>query len=167
MDKYCATCSETKNECEFHKRKASVDGLAAKCKSCQRDYDRARAHLPHRVEARNPKLNGVVGLYCVLDKDHPARTDIDVKSAYYKRNVNKVNKANSKYIANNPNKRKAQTAISNAIRDGEIVRCDCSICGKPNAEGHHPDYSKPLDVIWLCSSHHKQWHRDNGPGLNG
>jgi hypothetical protein len=25
-------------------------------------------------------------------------------------------------------------------------------------EAHHPDYSAPLDVVWLCSAHHKQAH---------
>ena len=31
-------------------------------------------------------------------------------------------------------------------------------CGKIG-EAHHPDYSKPLDVIWLCSEHHAQVHK--------
>lgn len=34
----------------------------------------------------------------------------------------------------------------------------CSICGDLNGQPHHPDYSKPLDVIWLCKKHHDQVH---------
>ena len=37
-------------------------------------------------------------------------------------------------------------------------REDCAVCGDTETEAHHEDYSKPLDVIWLCSSCHKQVH---------
>jgi hypothetical protein len=40
-----------------------------------------------------------------------------------------------------------------------LSRNPCSICGAERAEAHHPDYSKPLDVIWLCKTHHAQAHR--------
>lgn len=43
---------------------------------------------------------------------------------------------------------------------GKIKRKPCIICGM-KAEAHHPDYSKPLEVVWLCSFHHKEWHRNN------
>ena len=33
----------------------------------------------------------------------------------------------------------------------------CNICGK-KADAHHEDYSKPLDVMWLCRQHHIQRH---------
>lgn len=45
-----------------------------------------------------------------------------------------------------------------AVRYGKIKRQPCEICSKPEAEGHHTDYSKPLDVKWLCRQHHAQTH---------
>lgn len=56
----------------------------------------------------------------------------------------------------NPLKRKAHHAVSNAIRYGRLDRQPCW-CGE-KAEAHHPDYSRPLDVVWLCKIHHEQLH---------
>ena len=36
-----------------------------------------------------------------------------------------------------------------------IIRLPCQICGR-KAEAHHYDYNKPLDVLWLCRSHHRR-----------
>ena len=36
----------------------------------------------------------------------------------------------------------------------------CSQCGvEGRIEAHHPDYSKPLEVVWLCRIHHVEAHR--------
>ena len=36
----------------------------------------------------------------------------------------------------------------------------CELCGvKCKPEAHHPDYTEPLRVIWLCSPCHKQLHK--------
>lgn len=59
---------------------------------------------------------------------------------------------------NNKDKRIAQSAISNAIRDGRLKRQPCIICSLPDAEAHHPNYRKPLQVVWLCKKHHSQIH---------
>ena len=34
----------------------------------------------------------------------------------------------------------------------------CEVCGSKNVHGHHPDYSKPVEVVWLCPLHHAQLH---------
>lgn len=57
-----------------------------------------------------------------------------------------------------PEKRKARRKLYLAVKSGKLLRGDCSICGLPKAEAHHEDYSKPLDVIWLCRKHHKKLH---------
>lgn len=43
---------------------------------------------------------------------------------------------------------------------GRLKRSPCVICGDPQAEMHHPDYSKPLDIRWLCRRHHRELHRE-------
>jgi hypothetical protein len=61
-------------------------------------------------------------------------------------------------------KRTAQQALKSAVRDGKLVRQPCEACAKNGhvqygtSHGHHEDYSKPLEVIWLCSLHHRWVH---------
>jgi hypothetical protein len=57
-----------------------------------------------------------------------------------------------------PDKAIARYAVNNALRDGRLERQPCH-CGA-RAEAHHPDYSKPLDVVWLCRPHHRQLHSE-------
>ena len=59
-----------------------------------------------------------------------------------------------------PEKRKAQIIVMNAIKSGKLIRPDsCIICEKKCIpEGHHPDYSKPLEVIWVCKQCHTDYH---------
>jgi hypothetical protein len=57
--------------------------------------------------------------------------------------------------------RPTQQITSRAIRRGELVRQPCEVCGNPRSHAHHDDYSKPLEVRWLCAGHHKRWHCEN------
>lgn len=51
-----------------------------------------------------------------------------------------------------------------AIKRGDIKRLPCIICGKKKGLAHHPDYSKPLEVIFLCALHHKEIHKKSKSG---
>lgn len=54
-----------------------------------------------------------------------------------------------------PEKVKARSLLIRAIKSGKLKRLPCEVCGIEKSEGHHKDYSKPLDVEWLCSYHHR------------
>ena len=46
-----------------------------------------------------------------------------------------------------------------AINNGTLIRQPCSVCGSiNNIEAHHKDYSKALDVVWLCRDCHETLH---------
>lgn len=57
----------------------------------------------------------------------------------------------------NPEKVRARGMAANARRDGRLVKKPCEICGSvESVESHHDDYSKPLEVRWLCKKHHDE-----------
>lgn len=51
-----------------------------------------------------------------------------------------------------PEKVKAHSAAQ------KLIRQPCEICGETKVHAHHDDYSKPLDVRWLCVKHHTLHH---------
>ena len=79
--------------------------------------------------------------------------------AYSKTNAGKAKRvqANRDWMMRNPSKRTAQLKVGRAIREKKLLRRACEVCGS-RAQAHHDDYSKPLDVRWLCPKHHAAWH---------
>lgn len=64
--------------------------------------------------------------------------------------------------AKNPENRekiRARDTLNNAIKAGRLSKKPCIICGDEKVHGHHYDYSKPLDVKWLCRKHHIEEHK--------
>ena len=43
------------------------------------------------------------------------------------------------------------------LKRGLLVKKGCAVCGE-DAQMHHPDYDRPLDVVWLCKKHHRDIH---------
>ena len=65
---------------------------------------------------------------------------------------------------------KAQNMLEYAVRKGKVIRkYRCDSCGesgtfkdgRTSIQAHHQDYSKPLDVMWLCQRCHHKWHKEN------
>lgn len=57
----------------------------------------------------------------------------------------------------------ATSKVQTALLSGKIEPQPCEICGESRAYAHHDDYSKPLEVRWLCKRHHVEWHKNNKP----
>lgn len=66
------------------------------------------------------------------------------------------------YRAPSEEKRVARLAVTHAIEAGRLERKPCEVCGKV-AEAHHDDYSKPLEIRWLCRRHHARVHQRINP----
>ena len=106
---------------------------SAKCKEC----------VKRRVRARR---------YDLLSREKVLEYD-RMRSKEPRRKVYLL-EARRKRRTKYPQKYKAWAAVSNALRDGKLVRQPCVVCGEP-AQAHHEDYSKPLEVTWLCFRHHR------------
>jgi hypothetical protein len=50
----------------------------------------------------------------------------------------------------------ARQKLTMAVRSGDVIKMPCSVCGDDNSEAHHPDYDKPLEVVWVCRKHHEE-----------
>jgi hypothetical protein len=146
MLKVCVDCCQPKERSAFYRNSTNADGRFKWCKDCHkirliprmeaiRAYDRQRGQLPERkriVLARAPKYKG-----------KPYR---QIKAMR----------------ASHPEAAAARAALGNAVRDGRIVKpLVCEGCGAGGKlHGHHEDYSKPLEVDWLCSKCHGARHRE-------
>lgn len=53
----------------------------------------------------------------------------------------------------------ARDTLTQALVTGKVKKMPCEVCGIPESQGHHHDYNLPLDVKWLCQSHHSAEHR--------
>ena len=61
-------------------------------------------------------------------------------------------------------KNRANRILKRAVESGSVNKPEmCECCGIVPVEcGHHWDYSKPLDVYWLCRGCHRKVHTRSG-----
>ncbi len=52
----------------------------------------------------------------------------------------------------------ARAAARHAAQSGKLAKAPCEVCGASKVEAHHDDYSQPLNVRWLCRTHHREHH---------
>jgi hypothetical protein len=134
--KTCNKCGSSKELSEFYRDPGNSDGRMARCKDC------------HCLAAtlRQIKNADQIREYDRIRSKDPKRKEMTRK---YKRNAN----------LRNPQRSSAQQKVSYAVRTGRMIRMPCETCGTTEqVHAHHDDYSRPLDVRWLCRIHHTQHH---------
>lgn len=93
--------------------------------------------------------------------DHAAATG-RLKGAANPRWLGGVSNDNMRYrrrqVERHPVEEAARKAVRAAIAAGHLVRQPCEVCAAEKVQAHHDDYSKPLDVRWLCRPHHDEHH---------
>jgi len=71
-------------------------------------------------------------------------------------------KTNRNNILKFPYKQKARIKVRLALISGKMqkpVLCTNCLKIKKNLHAHHPDYNKPLEVVWLCPKCHSSAHK--------
>ena len=63
-------------------------------------------------------------------------------------------------MKNQQEQKKAYGRLHWAVESGQLTPPErCEDCSAPDSlVGHHEDYSKPLEVAWICHSCHTQRH---------
>jgi hypothetical protein len=145
------------------------------CKSCEREVPPSGFYASNLSRCKECVKAGVranradkIDYYRLYDRrryrDDDARKENARKSSASPAGVKSRVASIVRMKEAEPEKYRARNAVSNALRDGKIKRADgCFFCGDGGKlHAHHHDYSKPLDVFWLCPPCHGKLHVVNG-----
>lgn len=132
--KTCFKCQSLKPLSDFYRHANMADGRLNKCIDCAKKDARM---------VRSSKID----YYRAYDRERAA---LPHRQALAKRVF-------ANWIVEHKDRRAANIALGNAVKRGLVKKQPCWVCGE-KAVAHHPDYSRPLDVVWLCYAHHKQTH---------
>jgi len=151
MTKTCKTCGIEKDISEFSKGLRGLYGVRAHCKICCNLYKKQWGE-----ENRDRVI-------CYSRNWYQSNTDKALEAVKNWRDSNPGvrDEINKRYADRNPEKIKSHRIVHQAVRDGLLVKSRCP-CGSINVQGHHEDYSKPLEVVWLCPRCHTRLHIDRG-----
>lgn len=136
--KVCIKCRQEFAFDRFYRNSGMKDGRSNKCKECT------------KVDVRENRAKKIA-YYRDYDKARGSRKTLSQIREYRMKN---------------PDAYRAHNAVNNAIRDGKLKKkTECERCGSAgHIQGHHDDYSRPLDVMWLCAACHTQRHLELGWG---
>jgi hypothetical protein len=131
MSKRCTECQVVKRDTDFHVDNRSYSGRQSRCKECLL-----------KIQRKHYRVN-----YSKFLKDEGLAL------------------GGKKRVSRSKENNKCRESVKNithaAIRSGKIKKNPCEVCGDMQVDAHHCNYSRPLDVLWLCKLHHVEWHSRN------
>ena len=141
MKKQCNVCKKSLNISAFYfYKKWGI--YYSKCKKCclkqQKEY---YFKNPQKLQERRKK-------------DAERQRNIStVKRATYLKKWRAENKEKFRIMHN------AHALVAIALKNGKLIKNSCKVCGVTRVHAHHTNYSKPLEIQWLCNVHHKEAHK--------
>tara|TARA_R110000868_G_scaffold398485_1_gene671673 strand:+ start:87 stop:560 length:474 start_codon:yes stop_codon:yes gene_type:complete len=150
--KICFKCGTQKERAEFYKHPMMGDGLLGKCKECTKKDTKERIA---RKSLEQPWVDQERER-CRIKQEKARENGFGCKTSIG---------ASAKWSKLNRNKKNAHLKVKRAIESGELVRKEnCEDCLVEQARhAHHEDYSKPLEVVFLCLKCHGKRHHKTGP----
>jgi len=149
--KKCNTCKRELLLSDFGKNRSRKDGLTDQCRNCRNEYTKEyNKKYPERCSQRR--------------KQHRQKNSVKIKAgikSWRERHPEKSRQYNAKYRVHNKDKIATRRRTLALEKSGVLIRPDrCSQCGvRSKIVAHHPDYSKPELVMWLCLDCHGLEHR--------
>lgn len=126
----------------YRKHRETAIQEAIDWKKANREKVNSNARKKHRQRLRS-------------DDEFRSRRLALSKKYYQQHKQQRISEARSDRVQNEL-KHSARQLVRNAVRRGEIKKpSKCQSCGvKTRLQAHHDDYTKPLDVVWLCAFCH-------------
>lgn len=163
VKKTCHSCANLKFKTAFAKNKRTKDGLQTQCRSCVKAY-RKRPESKTRESLRKSKWYRENREEVLLKRKIYRDGNSDRVNSNLKRwkesNREKVRASCKRWREANPEKARCHRLVNEAVNRGLLKKFSCHICGDQDSQAHHEDYSKPLEVVWLCNKHHKERHKE-------
>ena len=135
----CTKCGERKDASEFY------SGFV-RCKACVKQYNKAYRDKKNANKPADWKKK-------TKDKAAYQRAWLAQKPGY-------GTEAKKRWYEKNRDRLLIKWRVADAIKAKKLIKVPCLVCGAEKVEAHHPDYSAPLAVVWLCRQHHRQIHEE-------
>lgn len=161
-ERHCRTCQreqrmERTQRRQEERENAGFDPGPKVCRDCGKEKAPSEFYVArHAADGLRP---------CCKSCDRAASKE------WSRLNPSKARAKRERHRARHPEKARARWTLHSAVAEGRIVKADaCEDCGvffgdARKLHGHHEDYSKPLEVAWLCKDCHAARHRTK-EGIN-
>lgn len=141
----CRTCT-----CTFEPTAHQISKSDFLCVPCCKAYNRA---VYERRKAAGVRVSGTR-----VSREHYRNWNVDYKARPEVRERKRLAAAARRTDPVEAHKQSVRRQTRHAIARGDLTRQPCEVCGAVNVDAHHDDYSKPLEVRWLCRVHHSEFH---------
>lgn len=175
MTKVCTKCGRDLPPEAYYTQVNHKDRLSSRCKECvradtkankaKRDPEQEANRLRQWAKDNHERKLEMQKKYRQTHVDKLRRYGREKAKCRRRDNPGVCAESVAAYRSRHPEAVAAVNAVHHAKRRGELVAPDvCERCGADELaiHAHHEDYSKPLEVIWLCASCHKLHHLKKG-----